>query len=107
MISDPFFPLLTQKRMPHSYSMQSMSNHIPIGPTPTPVPISEVDRLLSDMKSFECILGAIVAGITAYYFVPGASNSRMAVQIAGASYVGSVLGKFVGDKYLSSYDPFK
>jgi len=68
---------------------------------------SMIDELLHRMKCFDCIVGAIFAGITAYYFIPGASNTTMAVQIAGASYVGSVLGGYIGQNYLSSYDPFK
>ena len=59
--------------------------------------------ILARFKCAHCAVGAVVAGALAYYFIPGANSTTVAMQIAGASFVGQVLGGYVADTYLTDY----
>lgn len=59
-----------------------------------------LDSFTSQLECLDCAVSAVLGGMVCYYFVPGAANSTTAMQIAGASFVSQIAGKWITHKFI-------
>lgn len=60
----------------------------------------DLEGLSTEPYLVDCAVGAVLTGGACYYFIPAAANSTTAVQIAGATFLSCIVGRWISRMYI-------